>query len=356
MDGPGEIPGPFFCVTMEISRLQALAMEAGLDCVGVAPAGPTPTWEAYRAWLARGYAGEMAYLARPDAVTQRADPRHLLPEARSVLVVAAAYGRAALPPLSPLHGRVARYAWDAADYHRWLLERLRALLRRLEAECGAFPWRAYVDTGPILERAWAQVAGLGWVGKNANLIHPRLGSYLFLGVGLVGLDLPPTPPPDLPTCGDCRRCMEACPTQAIVAPGVVDARRCLAYWTIEHRGGIPEELRPALGARVFGCDVCQEVCPWNQRALRAITAPAAAPAALYLPDLLTLSEAAFRARFRHTALWRATWAGLARNAAVVLGNSGNPAARPHLARAAREHPSALVREHAAWGLLRLGDV
>ncbi len=336
---------------MDILCLQELAAEVGLDCIGAVPVGPTPTWEHYYAWLAQGYAGDMAYLARPDAVAQRADPRHLLPEARTVLVVAAVYGRAALPALPPLHGWVARYAWGAEDYHQWLLQRLRALIQRLEEACGAFPWRAYVDTGPILERAWAWAAGLGWIGKNASLIHPQLGSYLFLGVALLGLDLPPTPPPPLPTCGDCRRCIDACPTQAIVAPGVVDARRCLAYLTIEHRGTIPEALRPALGARVFGCDVCQEVCPWNHHALRAtpVTAPAER-AQLYLPDLLMLPEEAFRARFRRSPVWRATHVGLARNATVVLGNSGDPAARPYLAQAAQQHPSALVREHATWAL------
>jgi epoxyqueuosine reductase len=296
----------------------------------------------------------MDYLARPDAVAQRADPRCLLPEARTVLVVAATYGRLLPPESLPLHGRVARYAWDEVDYHRWLLVRLRTLLWQLASECGPFPWRAYVDTGPILERAWAQAAGLGWVGKNTNLIHPHLGSYIFLGVALLGLDLSPTAPPTLPTCGDCHRCMDACPTQAIVAPGVVAARRCLAYLTIEYRGAIPEALRPALGAHVFGCDVCQEVCPWNHHALRAITKPAPPErASLHLPDLLLFSEETFRARFRYSALWRATVTGLARNAAVVLGNCGDPAARPCLARAAREHPSALVREHAAWGLAQL---
>lgn len=333
--------------------VRELAVEVGLDLVGVVPAGPASTWEAYCTWVAQGFGADMAYLARPVAVARRADPRRILPEARSILVVAASYAGAPHPALPPLHGRVSRYAWGE-DYHRWLLRRLQALVRRIgEEHGGAFPSRCYVDTGPILERAWAQSAGLGWQGNNTNLIHPRLGSYLFLGVALVGLDLEPTPADELPSCGSCTRCLEACPTGAIVAPGVLDARRCLAYLTIEHRGSIPEELRPALGEQLFGCDVCQEVCPWNRKPLavhRNVPPPPAAT--LYLPELLTLDAATFRARFRRTPLWRATPEGLARNAAIVLGNRGDPAARPSLERAAREHPSAVVREHATTALRR----
>ena len=295
----------------------------------------------------------MTYLARPDAVTRRADPRNILPETRSVLVVAASYAGAPHPELPPLHGRVSRYVWGA-DYHHWLLRDLQTLVQRIAEAHGPFPYRCYVDTGPILERAWAQVAGLGWIGKNTNLIHPRLGSYLFLGVALLGVDLEPTPMPHLPNCGDCTRCLDACPTGALVAPGVLDARRCIAYLTIEHRGAIPADLRPLLGDRVFGCDTCQEVCPWNRRPLAAhIDAPAPQTATLDLPALLSLSEADFRARFRHTSLWRATWRGLARNAAVVLGNRKEPTTRPALSQAATAHPDALVREHAAWALDQL---
>lgn len=292
----------------------------------------------------------MAYLARQDAVNRRADPRNILPETRSVLVVASSYAGAPHPELPPLHGRVSRYAWGE-DYHRWLLRDLETLVQRLIAAHGDFPYRCYVDTGPILERAWAQAAGLGWIGKNTNLIHPHLGSYLFLGVALLGLDLEPTPAPHLPDCGDCTRCIDACPTGALVAPGMLDARRCIAYLTIEHRGAIPAELRPLLGDRVFGCDTCQEVCPWNCKPLAAHAGLHAPPmATLDLPELLTMSETDFCARFRQTPLWRATWQGLARNAAVVLGNRQDPAARPILAHAAATHPSALVREHAAWAL------
>lgn len=324
-----------------------------IAAIGAAQVGSTPTWAAYQDWLARGYAGDMAYLARPDAITRRANPRNVLTETRSVLVVAASYAGAPHPALPPLHGRVSRYAWGA-DYHQWLLRDLETLIQRLAETRGPFPARCYVDTGPIMERAWAQAAGLGWIGKNTNLIHPRLGSYLFLGVALLGIELEPTPPPDLPHCGTCTRCLDACPTGALVAPGVLDARRCIAYLTVEHRDAIPAELRPLLGDRVFGCDTCQEVCPWNRKPLAAyVDVPAPPTATLDLPSLLTLTEAEFRARFRHTPFWRATWRGLARHAAVVLGNRQDPAAHLALSQAASVHPDALVREHAAWALTQL---
>jgi epoxyqueuosine reductase len=339
---------------MELKQLNVYAQAEGLDLVGAVPAGPSASHDAYRRWLDQGYAGEMVrYLARPDAVARRADPRRILPQTRSVLVVGASYAGASHPPLRPLHGRVSRYAWGE-DYHRWLLRRLRALVARLRDDLGDFPARCYVDTGPILERDWAQRTGLGWLGKNSTLIHPRLGSYVFLGVALVGEALPATPAETLPTCGSCTRCLAACPTGALVAPGQLDARRCLAYLTIEHRGSIPEALRPALGAWVFGCDVCQSACPWNHKPLQAHVEAVPPPEAhLYLPELLTLNAATFRARYRRSPIWRATPQGLARNAAVVLGNLGDPAARPYLAEAAKHHPSPLVREHAAWALRRL---
>lgn len=343
--------------------VEMLAREEGLDLAGVAPVGPSPFWDAYQAWIVAGHAAGMAYLTRPDAVQRRQDPRYVMPEAQSVLVVAASYAGPPAPALPPLHGRVARYAWgfDAreGDYHLWLLARLKALVARLEAELGSpVASRCYVDTGPVLERAWAEAAGLGWAGKNTNLIHPRLGSYLFLGVALLDITFAsaqlPSAQQTMPTCGTCTRCMDACPTGAIIAPHVIDARRCLSYLTVEHRGPIPVAYREAIGMRLFGCDTCQEVCPWNRQALISHAgAPAGASAALYLPELLTMDTETFRARFRHTSIWRATPEGLARNAAVVLGNLGDAAARPALTAASAHHPSSLVREHAAWALQRL---
>jgi epoxyqueuosine reductase len=275
-------------------------------------------------------------------------------------MVAASYAGPPPPALPPLHGRVSRYAWGE-DYHRWLLKRLERLVGRIEAALGQpVGARCYVDTGPVLERAWAEAAGLGWTGKNTTLIHPRMGSYLFLGAALLDVALPTTPlitePTGgaTPTCGTCTRCLEACPTGALVAPGVLDARRCLSYLTIENRGPIPVALRPAVGVRVLGCDTCQAVCPWNRKPVMANQDESApAQATLDLVEALLIGEATFRARYRRTPIWRATPEGLARNAAVVLGNLGDPAARPHLSRAAEAHPSAMVREHAAWALTRL---
>ncbi len=337
-------------------HLQQLASEAGLDLVGAMPVGPSPAWHAYQAWVAQGYAGEMAYLTRPEALHRRQDPRNLMPEARSVMVVGASYAGAPAPPLPALTGRVSRYAWRG-DYHDWVLARLKLLVESVgRALSRPLASRCYVDTGPILERAWATAAGLGWLGKNTSLISPRMGSFLFLGVALLDVDLPCAPVPEraLPSCGSCTRCLDACPTGALVRPGVLDARRCLSYLTIEHRGAIPEALRASLGDRVFGCDTCQDVCPWNGRPLAAHQGEAApAVASLGLPDLLTLDATAFRARFRALPIWRATPVGLARNAAVVLGNLGDPAARPYLVEAAAHHPDGMVRDHARWALERL---
>ena len=335
-------------------QLSSYALDLGLEVVGVSPVGPAATWEAYRDWLVRGYAGGLErYLARPAALSRRADPRRILSTARAVLVVAASYAGAPYPPLPPLHGRVSRYAWGE-DYHRWLLRRLRLLVARIAEERGDFLSRCYVDTGPVLERDWARAAGLGWLGKNTNLIHPRWGSYLFLGVALLDLDCEPTPLPELPACGSCTRCLDACPTGALVAPGQLDARRCLSYLTIEHRGSLPVEWRSALGENLFGCDICQEICPWNRQPLAVHRNESPPPGAtLYLPELLLLGAEEFRARFRQTPLWRATPEGLARNAAVVLGNRGDPAAIPYLEQVVSSPRSDLLREHAAWAIRQI---
>lgn len=335
-------------------RVLELAEDAGLDLAGVMPASSTPRWEAYETWVAQGYAGSMDYLQRPVAMALRQDPRRVLPGAHTVLVGAARYAGGVSPALPPLHGRVARYAWQS-DYHTWLRQRLEHWAEALRRELGGeTSYRVYVDSGPVVERAWAAAAGLGWVGNNGLVLHPRLGSYFFLGVVLLSASLPPTPAPRLPSCGTCRRCIEACPTGAIVAPKVVDARRCLSYLTIESRESFPEALRPALGERIFGCDVCQEVCPWNARA--PVVLPGTGEAlrtSLDLTEALMLDARGFTARYRRSPVWRATQEGLARNAAVCLGNLRDPAARPALRLAVEKHPSALVREHAGWALARL---
>jgi epoxyqueuosine reductase len=336
-------------VAIAPADLAGWAREVGLDVVGVAPADADAGWERYRAWVQDGYAAGMAYLKREDALRRRRHPSSILPGAKTVLVVGTSYAGPPAPELPHLHGRVSRYAWSS-DYHVWVRERLEALVARLQAACSApVSSRVYVDTGPVLERGWAVAAGLGFVGKNTCLIHPRLGSFVFLGVALLDIELPRAEAGHLPTCGSCRKCLDACPTGALVAPGVLDARRCLSYLTIEHRGAIPETFREAVGLRVLGCDTCQNVCPYNAKAVEShADEPPPDTATLYLPELLRLDQEAFRRRYRHTSMWRATWAGMARNAALALANHGG--AESWLREAAAHHSSDLVRQHAAWAL------
>jgi epoxyqueuosine reductase len=331
-----------------LERARAL----GFDLCGVAPAEGWEELERLPEWLARGYAGEMRYLH--DA--RRADPRRVLPGAQSIVVCALNYNTP-LPystevPRAAGEGWVSRYAWGD-DYHDILGEKLAGLLAAMRARFAEpFEARAYVDTGPVVERVAAKRAGLGWLAKNTCLINEELGSWLFLGVILTTLELAPTadaagPPPDL--CGNCTLCIEACPTGAIVEPYVLDARRCVSYLTIELRGPVPEELRAPTGRMVFGCDICQDVCPWNRKAPvtreprflpRAFPAAPGEPGSagesstsderqaghsLFCPSLDwlgSLTEADFRAFFRHSPVRRTKWNGLVRNARVALANAG----------------------------------
>jgi len=329
------------------ARVKATGRRLGFDLVAIGPADPPEHGPAFEAWLDAGYAGTMDYLERGRA--KRLDPRRVLPGARSVVAVALNYYQGA-QAAGPAH--VSRYAWGR-DYHGVMEPRLRALLDNLTAAAPGASGRLYVDTGPVLEREVAARAGLGWVGKNTMLLHPALGSFFFIGVVLTTAELAHDAPlPD--RCGTCTRCLEACPTGAFVAPYVMDARRCISYLTIEHRGTIPVELREAVGELAFGCDVCQAVCPWNRHG--PIT-PEAAFAAGNLPtlgELVTLTEDGFRTRLRGSPLRRARRPGLARNAAVALGNRGEPASEPALERALGD-PDPAVREHAAWGLRRLRE-
>jgi epoxyqueuosine reductase len=320
------------------SRIRATAYGLGFDLCGITSLSPADTAEQFDAWLAAGYHGEMAYLAR----------RRQLTGASHAIVVALDYGGK-----SP-DGPVARYA-RGRDYHDVMLERLQELHQWLERQVGqAVPGKAYVDTGPILERDLARRAGLGWFGKNTMLIHPRLGSFFFLGELLVDLPLVSDEPFATDHCGTCTRCLDACPTQALVAPGVMDARRCISYLTIELKGAIPEPLRTGIGEHVYGCDVCQDVCPWNVRFARALDEPDLAPRQeIDAAEMLALDDEGFRERYRGTAVTRAKRRGLARNAAVVLGNRGDESALPVLQRAATEDPDPMVREHAAWAARRL---
>ena len=346
----------FVQATAIIRQAKAL----GFDLVGIIPAGPVATYDRYRAWLDRGNHGGMGYLARPDAVDKRADPRRILPAARSVVVVGVNYYPAVLPEqtIAPSQGCIARYAWGN-DYHDILLPRLHRLKDYVEEKTGRPPIsRAYVDTGPLLERALAMEAGLGFIGKNTNLIHPRLGSWLFLGELLLDLELPATTVGGggAGGCGSCTRCLDACPTGALTAPYSLDARRCISYLTIEHKGSIPRELRPLLGNHIFGCDICQEVCPWNQRFARPTNEAAFRPGtghiAPYLLDLMNMDDEEFQRRFRRTALWRTKRRGLLRNVAIALGNWGDPVAVPVLRRALHDKELP-IREHAAWALERI---
>jgi epoxyqueuosine reductase len=334
-------------------RAKAIALEAGFDLAGVARVDAAPDLGFLREWVARGHAGEMGYVA--EQVDRRSDIRVAFPWARSLVCVGLQYDtRHAYSGEAPQDaGWISRYAWGE-DYHdvmRTLLERLR---ERLLAEAGPFESRAYVDTGPIAEKAWAAAAGLGALGKNTCLLHPEHGSWLFLGELVTDLDLAADAPvPDM--CGSCTACLDACPTQAFPAPYVLDATRCISYLTIELKGAVPEPLREGMGRHVFGCDVCQDVCPWNRKRRRT-GAPAFEPRPGTLaPDfdeLARLDTAAFGLRFRRSPLKRAKRRGLLRNVAVAIGNAGRAEQRPLLERLA-EDADPLVAEHARWGLARL---
>ena len=347
------------------------AREVGFDRVGVAPATPPPHVDAFRDWIALGRHGEMAYLER--RADQRSDPRRVLAGAVSSLVVGSLYS---LPESTggtanaggdegggESFGRIARYA-VGDDYHEVLGTALRSVGEALPDLAGReVRWRAYVDTGPVLEKAVAGAAGFGWIGKNTCLIDPRLGSYLFLGVLLSDLPLV-FDEPQMDHCGTCRACLDACPTDAFPEPYVLDATRCLAYTTIELRGSIPESLREPQGNWVFGCDVCQEVCPWNRRLRREAPdrhpgfAPHFDSRALgrtpSLRKLLELDEAEWRQQTRGSALRRAKYRGQLRNALVAAGNSGDASLRPLVEHhASSDDP--LIAEHASWALKRLPE-
>jgi len=341
-------------------RVLALARGLGFDLAGVAPALPSERTRFLADWLARGYGGELDYLAR--RAEERIDPRLVLPGARSLVCVALAYDREPAAE-APVRGtaRIARYA-QGDDYHDVLGARLRTLADALPALAGRpVETLTYVDTGPVQERAHAARAGLGFIGKNTCLIHPELGSWLFLGVALTDLTLEPGEPLD-DHCGSCRACLDACPTQAFPEPYVLDATRCLSYATIELAGAIPPALREAQGAWVFGCDVCQEVCPWNRRPRRRVpadplglgarVAPRPAWRAPSLAWLLELGEDDWLRTTRGSALRRAEHRRLVRNALVAAGASGDASLRPALARHAAG-PDALLAEHARSALARL---
>ena len=335
--------------------LKMRARQAGFGLVGVCPAVSPAGLHHFHAWLDAGYAGEMQYLAaRRDAY---ADPRHILDGVRSLMMLGMPYRTAEPVPCGAGGGRISRYAWGAADYHDVIHERLRELARWLVDQAPGVTVRGVVDTAPLLEREFARLAGLGWIGKNTMLINRNAGSWFFLAALLTDLELDYDPPHQADYCGTCRACLDACPTRAFPEPYVLDARRCISYLTIELRGAVPPELRAGVGDWVFGCDICQEVCPWNRRAPQdgaAAFAPAASSNPASLAELLAMSDEQFRARFRRTPLWRAKRRGLLRNAAIAAGNQREPDLRAALT-ARLNDPDPLVREACQWALERYGD-
>jgi len=337
-----------------VESLETLARECGLDLIGATPALPHPDFARYRDWASRGLAGGMTYLTdrRGDV---RADPRHLLPAAKTIVAGGVLYNSrgGTVADLDERRAWVSRYAWGA-DYHDVLRERL----TKLAAALGEGEYRVCVDTAPLLERSYARSAGLGWIGKNTCLINQRQGSWFFLGFLLTSIDLAPAadPPPD--RCGSCTRCIDACPTVAIVPRGSgweLDARLCISYHTIESKDATPAGLRAAHGPHVFGCDICQDVCPWNRRAPASIE-PEFQPRAYAPPlaELADLSAESFRAAFRETSIWRARYAGFLRNVCTAMGNAPREEYRNPLARLAR-HESPAVAEHARWALAKLDE-
>lgn len=330
------------------------ARTLGFDLCGIAPAEDLPELGFLREWLARGYAGEMAYI--PRSADRRVDVRAVVPGARSVIVTGTVYNSREPHDdvdTGPAAGRISRYAWGD-DYHDVLKSRLDELVTWMRAESPeAFDARAYVDTGPVQEKVYAQRGGLGWIGKNTCLINPELGSWLFLAEIICTLALEPDAP-GVDQCASCTRCLDACPTHALVEPGVMDATRCISYLTIEIKGAIPVELRPSLGVHVYGCDICQEVCPFNRPAAQSDD-PAWQPrAGLRLPalaDLWRRSDVELKALLKGSAMTRAKLTGLRRNIAVAIGNSGDADALAALAEPQPDRPSArdeIVRAHIEW--------
>ena len=330
------------------NMIKAQGYALGFDLVGIASAGTMDTAAAFDSWIENGYAGEMEYL--PRGASKRRDSRLPVAGAISAIVVGMSYG--GREPAGP----VARYA-RGDDYHDVMTARLEQLHRQIEADAGRpINGKAYVDTGPILERDLARRAGLGWFGKNTNLVNPHIGSFFFIGVLLLDLELEPDAPFEADRCGSCTRCLDACPTDAFVEPRVLDATKCISYLTIEAKGAIPPEQREKIGGLIYGCDICQDVCPWNVRFSQELREPAFRQREVLDGDaravatrILAMDDEAFRREFKGSAMKRAKRRGLARNAATVLGNVGTSDDVDALVHAL-DDPEALVAEHATWAL------
>jgi epoxyqueuosine reductase len=329
------------------AAIKARGEALGLDVCGITSADPVRHAAFYQQWTADGKAGEMQWLAREPE--RRSDPRVVLPGAQSIIVAGLNYWQ----PQPKGRGRIARYALGE-DYHHVLLEKLEALAA--EITIYGNDAKIYVDTGPVLEKPLAERAGVGWQGKSTMLIHPKLGPWLLLGEIITTLELEPDAP-QRDHCGSCTKCIEGCPTEAITAPYQLDARRCIAYLTIELKGSIPEEMRPLIGDRVYGCDECLDVCPWNRfaqttREARFLAAPDEREGRDALHELLEISQVEFKRRFARSPILRVKRRGLLRNVCVVLGNIGATDDLPALRRA-EQHEEPLVREHAAWAIRQI---
>ncbi len=338
-------------------QIQSRAYQLGFELVGITPAEESQTIQRYREWIANGYAGKMGYLERHLPLKE--DTRTLLQEAKSVISLAMNYYTLDTPKVhaeDPGRGQISRYAWGD-DYHDVIRERLLILVEYIkhttETELKS---RVFVDSGPILEREYAQKAKLGWIGKNTNLINWQTGSWYFLAEVLVSIDLESVTEPLRGSCGTCTKCIEACPTDAFVAPNMLDSRLCISYLTIELKDSIPKELRPKIGNLIFGCDICQEVCPWNSKAIPT-TEPAFHPREGNLaPELLTLidmTQEEFSKQFKGSPIKRTKRRGFLRNVIVAIGNWRSRSAVPALIKALVDKEP-LVRSHAAWALGQIG--
>jgi epoxyqueuosine reductase len=353
---PVTVPTGFTLGGSELTRaVRTAAYGLGFHLVGFTHASEAHGFPQLREWIARGYAGEMDYFERRSSAY--AHPKHVLAEVSSLVMLGFPYRtQAPAKELPKGSGRIARYAWGRADYHDLIHDRLSDLAAMVQQYAPQAIVRGVVDTAPLLEREFAQRAGLGWIGKNTLLLNKYAGSYFFLACLLTDQEFELDPPHVAEHCGTCRACLEACPTQAFPKPGVLDATRCLSYLTIEHRGPIAQSWRTSFDEWLFGCDVCQEVCPWNRRGSQS-TLPALAsaePAGIVdLLELLALDETAFRRRFRGTPLFRSKRRGVLRNALLILGNQRYAPAEPAMERLLHDHEP-LLRGAAAWALGKLG--
>jgi epoxyqueuosine reductase len=351
----------------QLSQITALikqaATDAGFELAGIAPVRDLPELNHFPQWIAAGHAGEMKYLEARDEAGQlkRASLQSTAPWARSVIVCAINYNTS--QPYStqvndPERGWISRYAWSQDDYHEAVMRRLRVVENRLRNNRGRpqdqLQTRCYVDTGPLVERVYAKYAGIGWIGKNTCILNQKLGSWLFLGVILTSLELESDlPAPD--RCGTCTRCIDACPTDALIAPYQLDSNKCISYLTIEKRGAIPQEMREGMGRHVFGCDICQDVCPWNRKAPATSAEEFRSREGLDNPALEWLAEMSaeeFRQKFRNSPVRRTKRTGLRRNAVIAMGNSGDRQFVPVLEKLAADDDP-VVAESASWGLKHL---